>query len=184
MNSPAPTPNAPATTRPRPWLRLLVAAQVLVLLGIAALAYAADHWGRTVLLHTRPADPRDLLYGDYVRLNYDISQLDSGLWRGPGPLPPKGRPVWVLLRPAQPAWQPVGVFGTAPSPAAGQIALQAQTEISWGRHLNLRYGLERYYLPEGTGRRLETAAADSSGLLVQVQVAPWGTVRLRGLKLR
>jgi uncharacterized membrane-anchored protein len=181
MNNPAITPPAPAAQRP--WLRLLVTAQALVLLGIAGLAYAADHWGRTIVLHTRPADPRDLLYGDYVRLNYDISQLDRGLWRGPGPLPRKGETAWVLLRPAQPAWQPVGVFGTEPRPAAGQVALRAQTETSWGRYLNLRYGLERYYLPEGTGRHLETAAADSSGLLVQVQVAPWGTVRLRGLEL-
>jgi uncharacterized membrane-anchored protein len=185
MNSPAaPALSAGPVRRPLPWLRLLVAAQVLVLLGIAGLALATDRWGQTVVLRTRPADPRDILYGDYVRLDYDISQLAASLWRGPGPLPTKGQAVWVLLRPATPAWQPVGIYRAAPSAAPGQAALQAQVETSWTRRLNLRYGLERYYLPEGTGRRLEAATRDSSGLLVRVQVAPWGTVRLGGVAVQ
>ena len=31
--------------------------------------------GRKVLLKTIPVDPKDLLMGDYVILNYDISQV-------------------------------------------------------------------------------------------------------------
>jgi len=163
--------------------RWLVGAQAVVLLGIAGLAWATDHWGQTLRLHTRPVDPRNILYGDYVRLNYDVSQLDASLWRGSGEIPERGRRVWVLLRKAQPAWLPLGVYGTEPDAGADQVALPAQVETSWSRSLNLNYGLERYYLPEGTGKKLEDAAADSTGLLVRVQVAPWGTVRLQGVEL-
>ncbi|WP_345237940.1 GDYXXLXY domain-containing protein [Hymenobacter saemangeumensis] len=184
MNSPFPTTH-PATPGSRQQLRFrwLVGAQALVLLGIAGLAWAADHWGQTIRLRTRPVDPRNILYGDYVRLNYDISRLDTSLWRGPGRVPDRGRRVWVLLRRASPAWQAAGVYGEAPATTADQVALPAQVENSW-RGISLRYGLERYYIPEGSGQRLEKAAADSAGLLVRVQVASWGTVRLQGVELK
>jgi uncharacterized membrane-anchored protein len=184
MNSPAATTPQPLPiVRLQPRLRLLVAAQALVLLGIAGLALATDHWGRTLRLRTRPVDPRDLLYGDYVRLSYDVSELDSTLWRGPGPVPRRGGHVWVLLRAATPAWQPVGVYGTAPPATADQAVLRGQVVNGWTRKISIRYGLERYYVPEGRGRKLEAAAQDSAGLLVRVQLAPWGSVRLVGPEL-
>ncbi|UOQ78854.1 GDYXXLXY domain-containing protein [Hymenobacter sp. 5516J-16] len=63
-------------------MRWLVLAQVVFVLGVAAAGYATAALGRTVVLRTRPVDPRDLLYGDYVNLRYHVSELPGSLWRG------------------------------------------------------------------------------------------------------
>ena len=181
------TPPAPAAwSRARLyWLRGLAAAQVLVLLGIAGLAWATAGQGQLVQLRTCPLDPRDALYGDYVRLNYTISDLAPGLWRGPGARPDFGRSgqqVFVRVAPAGAAWAATGIYGTRPAAGAGPEAiLPATVEGQWAGTVHLRYGLERFYLPEGTGHRLEATARDTSGRLVRIAVAPWGTVRLLGV---
>ena len=163
----------------------LAAAQALVLLGIAALAWATASQGQVVRLRTRPRDPHDALYGDYVRLNYAISDLAPGLWRGPGARPDfsrAGQRVFVRLVPAGAAWTATGIYGSRPETGTGPEAfLPATAEGQWAGAVHLRYGLERLYLPEGTGHRLEAAARDTSGLLVRVAVAPWGSVRLLGM---
>lgn len=183
-NSSAPAPIA--WPRPRLYrLAGLAAAQVLVLLGIAALAWATAGQGQVVRLRTRPLDPRDALYGDYVRLNYAISDLAPGLWRGPGARPDfsqGGHPVFVRLVPAGAAWAATGIYGSRPAASPGTEAiLPATVEGQWAGTVHLRYGFERLYLPEGTGPRLEAAARDTTGLLVRVAVAPWGSVRLLGV---
>lgn len=163
----------------------LAAAQGLVLLGIAALAWATAGQGQVVRLRTRPLDPRDALYGDYVRLNYAISDLAPGLWRGPGARPDfsrAGQRVFVRVVPGGAAWAATGIYGRRPAASAGTEAiLPATVEGQWAGAVHLRYGLERMYLPEGTGPHLEAAARDTTGLLVRVAVAPWGSVRLLGV---
>jgi uncharacterized membrane-anchored protein len=183
MNKPSiPLLSGAASLRLQPWLRLLVGAQVLVLLGIAGLAWATDHWGQTIRLHTRPVDPRDVLYGDYLRLSYDISEVDTAIWAGPGRLPVRGSSVWLGLAPGRASWQPLALSGNGPVAKADYAVLRGQVLGYGAGKIRIRYGLERYYLPQGTGQKLE-AARDSAGLLVRVQVAPWGTVRLQGLEL-
>lgn len=182
-----PTSIVAPTAWPRPRLyRLagLAAAQVLVLLSIAALAWATVGQGQVVRLRTRPLDPRDALYGDYVRLTYTISDRAPGLWRGPGARPnfiQGGQRVFVRVVPAGAAWAATGIYGRRPAAGASPEAiLPATVEGQWAGAVHLRYGLERFYLPAGTGRRVEAAAHDTTGLLVRVVVAPWGTVRLLG----
>ncbi|MGI4740932.1 MAG: GDYXXLXY domain-containing protein [Janthinobacterium lividum] len=181
----------PNNSTPAAWSRAklyrlggLAAAQVVVLLGIAALAWATAGQGQVVRLRTRPLDPRDALYGDYVRLNYAISDLAPGLWQGPGARPDfnqTGRRVFVRLVPAGAAWAANGIYGSRPAANGTEAILPATVEGQWAGTVHLRYGLERMYLPEGTGPRLEAAARDTAGLLVRVAVAPWGSVRLLGV---
>ena len=187
-STPTPSPTlTPAAPWPRPRLyRLagLAAAQGLVLLGIAALAWATASTGQVVRLRTRPLDPRDTMYGDYARLNYAISDLAPGLWRGPGPRPDfrrAGQRVFVRLAPAGPVWVATGIFGSRPAAGAGPEALLPGTvEGLWGGSVHLRYGLERLYLPAGTGPRLQATTRDTASLVMRVAVAPWGSVRLLG----
>ena len=163
----------------------LAAAQVLVLLGIAVLAWATASQGQTVVLRTHPLDPRDALYGDFVRLNYTISDLSPALWRGPGARPDfsrTGQRVFVRVTPAGAVWAATGIYGSRPAAGPGPEAiLPAKVEGQWAGTVHLRYGLERFYLPEGTGHRLEGTARDTTGRLVRLAVAPWGSVRLLGV---
>ena len=186
--TPLPTPSPVVAWSQARLYRLagLAAAQVLVLLGIAALAWATAGQGQVVRLRTRPLDPRDTMYGDYARLNYAISDLAPGLWRGPGPRPDfvrAGQRVFVRLEPAGTVWVATGIFGSHPSAGPGPEAILPGTvEGQWAGSVHLRYGLERLYLPEGTGPRLKAAARDTTtSLLVRVAVAPWGSVRLLGI---
>ncbi len=53
-----------------------------------------------MLLETRPVDPRDLLRGDYLTLNYKISDVPLDLFTPPqtNGLPP-GQTIYVALEP-------------------------------------------------------------------------------------
>ena len=163
--------------RRRPLLRLLVAAQVLYVLGVAGAGYATTALGRQVQLATTPIDPRDLLYGDFVRLGYAIAVQPLTHWHGPE-APRRRQGVFVLLAPGPDSLSSaVGVYAQAPRPAVGQAVLRGWVTDVYPRSFNLRFNLERYYVPEGSGLRLEKAGR-LHPLRVRVSIAPWGQARI------
>ena len=164
----------------RKWLFiLLIAAQTLFLTGLLVTNYAVGWFGKEIQLKTAPVDPRDLFYGDYVVLNYEISRLPISLWKGEGE-PKLKKNVYVLLRPsaADPnEYEAVGVYPDKPAISGEEVALKAHIQYGWDREITLRYGLERYYVPEGTGKEIEEQRELSK---VRVSVAPWGQARVNG----
>ncbi|KAA9333187.1 GDYXXLXY domain-containing protein [Hymenobacter busanensis] len=172
-------PRTPLLPKPhRRGLQLAVAAQVAFLLLVAVAGYAVGHFGRTIALRTMPVDPRDLLYGDYVVLNFTISQLDVKQWRGAQP-PRVHQPVYVELRPTPDgSYAAVAIYPeNPPHIPASHAVLRGWVQSNWRTALRIRYGLERYYVPEGTGARLERRTG-SRPLLVRVNIAPWGQSRI------
>ena len=166
-----------APTRRRPLLRLLVAAQVLYILGVAGAGYATTALGQQVMLATTPIDPRDLLYGDFVRLRYAISESPLSRWHGDA-APKRRQSVFVLLAPGPDSLSTaVGVYPQAPTPGVGQAVLRGWVTDVYPASVNLRVNLERYYVPEGSGLRLEKAGRRHP-LRVRVSVAPWGQARI------
>lgn len=138
--------------------------------------------GREIILPIRPVDPRDLFKGDYARLGFDISQLDSALVRDQASVPPRGKPntVYVTLD-MQPdgAWKPVAVADSLPaSVASGQVVLKGRTQRFDRRRVS--YGIERYYVPEGTGGNIEELARKSK-LSAIVAVDGRGNAAIKGL---
>ncbi len=175
----APLGTAPSTgpalpAHHRRWLIWLVAAQVLFVLGVAVAGYATAALGRTITLQTEPVDPRDLLYGDYLRLRYQISELPGGLWRG-AEMPRRKQAAYVLLSPDPGGdYRAVGIFPEAPATTGQQAVLRGSVQDVWRRGLRLRYGLERYYVPETMSRRLQRRRH----LRVTISIAPWGQARI------
>ena len=164
-------------TRRRPLLRLLVAAQVVYVLGVAGAGYATTVLGQHIVLATNPVDPRDLLYGDFVRLRYSISGPPLRLWHGDAP-PVRRQAVFVLLATGPDSLSTaVGVYPQAPTPRVGQAVLRGWVTDVYRNSLALRFNLERYYVPEGSGLRLEKAG-QRHPLLVRVSIAPWGQARI------
>ncbi|MDQ2770362.1 MAG: GDYXXLXY domain-containing protein [Bacteroidota bacterium] len=163
--------------RRRPLLRLLVAAQVLYVLGVAGAGYATTALGQQVVLATTPIDPRDLLYGDFVRLSYAIAAQPLAHWHGPEP-PKRRQGIFVLLAAGPDSLSTaVGVYAQAPRPGVGQAVLRGWITDVYHNSLNLRFNLERYYVPEGSGLRLERAGR-LHPLRVRVSIAPWGQARI------
>ena len=170
-----------APVRRRPLLRLLVAAQVLYVLGVAGAGYATAAFGQHIVLDTTPVDPRDLLYGDFVRLHYAIGENPLTRWHGPEP-PRRRQAVFVLLAPTGPdsLSTAVGVYPQAPTPGVGQAVLRGWVTEVYRTSFALRFNLERYYVPEGSGLRLEKAGR-LHPLRVRVSIAPWGQARIAGV---
>lgn len=153
--------------------------QVLFLCGLAASYYAIDVYGEEIVLETAPIDPRDIFYGDYVILNYEISTMArdqvEGNWEDA-----KGSIIYVVLQP-----QADGVYALKqaylndkPEQSQNEIVLRGKVAYVYGDELRVNYGLERYYVPEGTGKEIEE---QREGMKVKVQVAPWGNAKVSEL---
>jgi len=170
----APTP----LSSRRRWLLLLVAAQMLFIMAVAAAGYATTAYGRSITLRTTPVDPRDLLYGDYVRLNYVISQVPNALWQETK-APRRRQPVYVVLRPAADStYEAVRVYTQSPTALPpDQLVLRGWIADTRHRNLHIRYNLERYYVPEGTAKILQKHGNQRT-MLVHVSIAPWGQARI------
>jgi len=153
-------------------LILVLALQTAWILGTTFVQEHALSSGKLVLLETRPVDPRDLLRGDYLTLNYKISDVALDLFWPPrtNGLPP-GQTVYVALEPRGQFHQ-VRLASTKPiEPAADYVVLKGRTQTWWTgnarTNVHLAYGLERYYVREGTGnprgKITVQAAVPSSG---------------------
>jgi len=135
---------------------LLVALHVLVLVGwVARLEWALAR-GATVRVAVLQRDPRDLLRGDYVWLQYPFSEiLLSDL---PGGRLEAGDRVWIALAPRDGLWEMTASSVTrAGLPLApGQRVLMGKVSYavyvrSGPERVRVEYGIERYYVPEGKG---------------------------------
>ncbi len=146
--------------------------------------------GRELTLTVRPLDPRDIFRGDYVTLGYDISTLKksdtaadldiAGLIRGSA--------AFVTLSP-QPegGWLQTHVNSTYPvNVAPGDVVLKGRVQSAWQSQnpdetiVNVRYGIEQYFVPEGTGRDIEEQVRDHK-IEAIVAVGADGTAALKGL---
>jgi uncharacterized membrane-anchored protein len=137
-------------------LILILGLQMAWIVGTTFVQERALTHGKVVLLETRPVDPRDLLRGDYLILNYKISDVPLSLFMPTqtNGLPP-GQTVYVALEPRGQFHEVVRASTEPIEPAAEYIVLKGRTQTWWGgngrTNAHLEYGLERYYVREGTG---------------------------------
>ncbi|MDO9225515.1 MAG: GDYXXLXY domain-containing protein [Pseudomonadota bacterium] len=162
--------------------------KIILLLGIEIAALAAmvadKQWtlatGTPVVLETVPVDPRSLFMGDYARLNYTISQLPmEGETALAGDKDFKRHDtIWVALKPDPAGAKAVSVHHQRDAIAPGLIALKGEVEDfdggRWGRAgnqprtLSVRYGIEQYFVQEGSGGQIERP---TGGEKVSIRVA-------------
>lgn len=161
-------------------LATLVALQVLWVGATVLRQERALVSGTVIHLECRPVDPRDLLRGDFVILSYDIStvnpdQVEPTL-RPPETLP-SGIRVWAELRSDGQFHRLVRLHRRPTPPEPGNVMLAGRTERRWGPdQIRVSYGLERYYVREGTGNPTGKLTVDvavpssGQGLIKQVYV--------------
>lgn len=145
--------------------------------------------GREVTLQTRPVDPRDLLRGDYVVLGYDISQVAAGALAGQ-PTAERNPVMFVKLAPdANGLYQAVSVHAEPVTVTAPEVLIRGRIVYSCGStsrtfcdKLQIRYGLESYFVPEGEGKKLEQAR-NQQKLRVVAAVLPSGRAAIKRLLL-
>lgn len=138
-------------------LLIVIALQCAWMLGTVAVQEYQRVSGETVLLETRPVDPRDMLRGDYVILSYAISRLPQSLLQpATTNAVPAGETVFVILEKRGQFHEAVSVSLGQPDVKPGQQLICGTTEYRWtppgsNTVINICYGLERYYVAEGTG---------------------------------
>ncbi len=136
-------------------LILVLALQTAWLLGTVLIQeYALAH-GKIILLETRRVDPRDLLRGDYLILNYTISDVPTNRFSPPVAKDlPYGTKVFVTLAPGTNQFYEVARASTNEfTPSANEILLCGRSEERWwsANSIHVTYGIENYYVAEGTG---------------------------------
>jgi len=145
--------------------------------------------GRDVTLRTRPLDPRDFLRGDYVTLGYDISSVPAGALKGERSAG-WGTPVFVKIAPDREGFygaisvHAVPIDVTSPEVLIrGRVGFGAncgEQHRAFCEKLDVRYGIESYFVPEGEGRKLENAR-NQRQLTVVAAVAPTGRAAIKRL---
>jgi uncharacterized membrane-anchored protein len=149
--------------------------------------------GRRFVVRCEPVDPRDLAKGDYVILGYpfgtlnraDLDALGEAFWASEGTQPPGNRrkdlpddtfvylPFTVgadgLVRPGKP--------GLAPPTEGPYLRGYARG----GRGRDVRFGIEAFYVKEGTGKDYEKLMRTGL-LLAEIAVLPNGRAGLVELK--
>ena len=151
----------------------MVTLPLAALLFQPAAYFAVLALGHRVLLETRPVDPRDFLRGDYVILDYKISDVPEELL--PGEVFQEDDkydakyPVYVTL--GLDSGGVASVSGISPRRPSDGIYLKGRLGRSWADRYSIDYGLGAYYVPEGTGLELESAIrGEDETVLADVRV--------------
>ena len=163
------------------WLSLVVALQAAWLVGTALTAQNGLVTGRVIRLETRPVDPRDLLRGDYLTLAYDFSRIPLESFAPPLPVSPAlapGSTIYVELAPDGEFYRMTNVTFLRPRVPEGHVILRGKSgplqdpRRSLEGGLPVEFGLERFYVREGTGNPQGKLTVD-----VSVSKTGIGTIR-------
>ena len=188
-------------------MRVLIAGAICIaILAVLLVGHAWPLWtGQTVVLPVRPVDPRDLFRGEYVRLDTPIAAVGitkaSAAAQGDvlpiiGEWPFEragGRLVFVQLEPragATPAnaaaeYRAVSISAR---PVPGTINLRGRVqwadrtqEASGIERVRIQYGLDAFYMQEGTARAVEDAIRSGRPVQMEVAIGASGRARIRNL---
>lgn len=173
---------------------LAVAAQLAVLAWMAGEREWIFRTGHVVHLRTAPVDPRDLFRGDFVRLQYEISNVRAEQLEPAPAKPPRERHrhqvVYTRLQAAgEGLYEAAGTSTTRP--ADGRF-IRGRTEEAWrpgerdaGR-LFVKYGIEQLFVEQDSGKEIEDRRGRRGGLQVPMEVevalGPTGTAVIRGYR--
>lgn len=158
----------------RKLLLLAIAFQLLVPAWMAAKRELVVQNGRTLYLRTAPIDPRDIFRGDYVRLSYEASGFSprqtSEQIRKQGV--EKGSVVYARLE-TGPGGLSRAIELAREHPASGPF-LRGRALHRWrpevGGALQVRYGIEKYFVEQGRGKAMEQRRGRRQGIQTPLEM--------------
>jgi len=129
-------------------LTLTITAQLMVL----TTEYLSSVWplwfGSPVILKTAPVDPRSLFRGNYVRLNYDISNINKNLSREKFKTNEVG---YVTLKEEEGVFVATGLHREKPK--TGVYIRGRVSSVNSG--FRVKYGIEAYFMPKDKALKTE-----------------------------
>lgn len=163
---------------------LAIIAQVAVLAFMAGKREYVIASGESIRLRTAPLDPRDPFRGDFVRLNYAMTNLGQRQIRDVADINKltKGTAIYAILK--------LGANGLAQFDYASLeqpddgLYLRGRVQRSRWRGLNVKYGIETYFVEQGQGKVLEQGRGNRNSvqlpLEMEIAVGGDGTAILTG----
>jgi uncharacterized membrane-anchored protein len=155
------------------WISLLI--PIVVLLSLLIKPISTTLYGEEVTLATIPIDPRDLFYGDYVILDLEIEEIESSLLEQTlfekinDNRHYEDIPVYVSLREGESGiYQASAVSEQKPDEGLflkGKMSpffhkRNGDDNSTSEDYVRVEYGIERFYVEEGTGLKLEKQAQE------------------------
>ena len=154
---------------------IMIGVPLLILLGLTFKPLSAHYFGDEVMLKTQPVDPTDLLYGDYAALNLEINDIphdrvDKEVFaelsrkEEQSPLYGGNLTVYTILDQNGEAEKTVlsepedGIY------LKGRVAYYDEQQ-----YIHVDYGLNRFYVEEGSGTEIEELAAEGD-VIVSVRI--------------
>lgn len=125
--------------------------------------------GAPVLLKAAPADPWDMFRGEYVMLEYDITWIRG---KDPDLDSYRQQDVYVVLEKGEKYWDAAGIYVDKPDLTSDQIFVKGKVNYfdDFKEQYHVSYGIESYYVEEGTGMGLQQAKTFD----VQVRIDRFG----------
>ena len=179
-------------------LNPLIAALISALVLVGTLVYMVQQRasilrnGTEIILKTAPIDPRDLMRGDYVRLTYeDISLVEGAKIAGDWPETESYQPIWLTLEPGEDGVAQVTALSLQrPEAISDAVHLKSQpvrlfagdSQRGETSRIGLKFGIERYYVPEGEGLEIEQARNERR-TTVAVRVSDDGEAQIARLMI-
>lgn len=167
------------------------AVAIVALLQTAALAYMVFGRvqllaeGREIVAEVIPVDPRDLFRGDYVILGYTFGRAEVPVATDTV----QGDKVYVTLKPTGPGqWEAVSASPSYPAAGTASDDVVLKGYVTYVSHPGpdglpkaaVRYGIESYFVPEGTGRALEAKVREKK-ISAVLAVGRSGDVAIKAL---
>jgi uncharacterized membrane-anchored protein len=161
-------------------LIIAVVFQVLVLATMVLERETVLRTGRTLYLATRPVDPRDPFRGDYVRLDYEISEVSSNdgrgairEWMAAAGKPDsrgefKGRRIYAALEVDADGVGRLKAVYARPPP--GEVYIRGRIAGLTPHRLQAKYGIEAYFVEQGQGRPIEDNRRRPDGIRIPLEM--------------
>lgn len=135
--------------------------------------------GQEVLFKTIPVDPRDLFRGDYVILNYEISTLDiTSLPKDFSNIEVNDK-IFVTLKKEKNYGIPTGIYKRLPE---NKLFIKGKIKDITNNKINIEFGIESYFVPEGKGREIERQRGEN--LEVKVAIDKFGNAIIKSLVIK
>lgn len=162
--------------------RFLIAASIplIILLSMVVLPVMTTLIGDTILLQTRPFDPRDLFRGDYVVLSYPIEEIPLDKFS-------EAEQAVLTRDKTRPKFRNKAIYVSLAPNTSGIFEIQAasfnkpkdglymkslylyDSTIEGNPAIRVDYQLDKYFIPENTGTDLEDASRKGE-LLAEIKV--------------
>jgi uncharacterized membrane-anchored protein len=173
----------------RHFLFLMIAFQVLILLGVFGKALYPLLIGEEAIFKVLPRDPRDIFRGNYVDLRYSFNDLNINVLPNDLNKLEKyryGDKLYVELVAQGQFYEPAGVWKNPPQ---DKKFMQVIVESTYGydtiQSVIVNAGIEAYFTDAENAKKMESLNLnDSAEVSVSVMIAPDGKARIKKINTK